>query len=183
MIRKLACGAGTLVASLFVTTAAFAQDAAAAAAPTVDKGDTAWMMTSTVLVLMMIVPGLALFYGGLARTKNMLSVMTQVGAVAALTMIVWVGWGYAEAFGDGGNPFFASFSNVIVSVGGDMRVRGGAQPGECWPIGVGDTIKTTSGRTTEHAAVVAVGRGGLATSGGVGGGSAAALVFWVISIS
>jgi Amt family ammonium transporter len=93
MIRKLLCGAGVLGASLFAATAAFAQDAAAAAAPTVDKGDTAWMMTSTVLVLMMIVPGLALFYGGLARTKNMLSVMTQVGAVAALTMLVWVGWG------------------------------------------------------------------------------------------
>jgi Amt family ammonium transporter len=114
MIRKIFCGAGTLVASLFVTTAAFAQDAAAAAAPTVDKGDTAWMMTSTVLVLMMIVPGLALFYGGLARTKNMLSVMTQVGAVAALTMLVWVGWGYAEAFGDGGNAFIASFSKAFL---------------------------------------------------------------------
>jgi Amt family ammonium transporter len=114
MIRKFLCGAGALAASLFVATAAWAQDAAAAAAPTVDKGDTAWMMTSTVLVLMMIVPGLALFYGGLARTKNMLSVMTQVGAVAALTMIVWVGWGYAEAFGDGGNPFFASFSKALL---------------------------------------------------------------------
>jgi len=114
MIRKLLCGAGALGASLFVATAAWAQDAAAAAAPTVDKGDTAWMMTSTVLVLMMIVPGLALFYGGLARTKNMLSVMTQVGAVAALTMIVWVGWGYAEAFGDGGNPFIASFSKALL---------------------------------------------------------------------
>ena len=57
---------------------------------TVDKGDTAWMMTSTILVLMMILPGLALFYGGLARTKNMLSVMTQIGAAAALAMLVWV---------------------------------------------------------------------------------------------
>src|SRR4249919_3656659 len=65
----------------------------------IDSGSTAWMMTSSLLVLMMIVPGLALFYGGLARTKNMLSVMTQVGAVAALTMLVWVGWGYTEAFG------------------------------------------------------------------------------------
>src|ERR1700704_1967492 len=73
--------------------------AAPAAAPVLNSGDTAWMMTSSLLVLMMIVPGLALFYGGLARTKNMLSVMTQVGAVAALTMLVWVGWGYTEAFG------------------------------------------------------------------------------------
>src|ERR1700684_1727209 len=80
-----------------------------AAAPAIDKGDTAWMLTSSLLVLMMIVPGLALFYGGLARTKNMLSVMTQVGAVAALTMIIWVGWGYSEAFGDGGNGLIANF--------------------------------------------------------------------------
>jgi ammonium transporter, Amt family len=84
------------------------------AAPTIDKGDTAWMLTSSLLVLMMIVPGLALFYGGLARTKNMLSVMTQVGAVAALTMLIWVGWGYSEAFGDGGNPVIASFGKALL---------------------------------------------------------------------
>jgi Amt family ammonium transporter len=83
-------------------------------APTVDKGDTAWMMTSSLLVLMMIVPGLALFYGGLARTKNMLSVMTQVGAVAALTMLVWVGWGYTEAFGPDREGFLG---NIISTFG------------------------------------------------------------------
>ena len=90
---------GTRLAALALLAAAAAPAFAADAAPTVNKGDTAWMLTSSLLVLMMIVPGLALFYGGLARTKNMLSVMTQVGAVAALTMIVWVGWGYSEAFG------------------------------------------------------------------------------------
>lgn len=100
MIRKMLCGAGALGMSLAASTAAFAQEAAAAAAPTVDKGDTAWMMTSTLLVLMMILPGLALFYGGLARTKNMLSVMTQVGAVACLAMLIWVGWGYSMSFGN-----------------------------------------------------------------------------------
>jgi Amt family ammonium transporter len=88
--------------------------AAATAAPTVNKGDTAWMMTSSVLVLMMIVPGLALFYGGLVRSKNMLSVMTQVGAVCALAMLIWVGWGYSMAFGDGGNAVIASFSKVFL---------------------------------------------------------------------
>src|SRR4051794_9318296 len=93
---------------------AFASPAFAAAAPTVDKGDVAWMLTSSLLVLMMIVPGLALFYGGLARTKNMLSVMTQVGAVAALAMLVWVGWGYSEAFGDGGNAIIASFGKIFL---------------------------------------------------------------------
>lgn len=87
---------------------------AADAAPTVNKGDTAWMMTSSLLVLMMIVPGLALFYGGLARTKNMLSVMTQVGAVAALTMLVWVGWGYSEAFGPDRDGFLG---NIIATFG------------------------------------------------------------------
>src|SRR5437763_1652058 len=53
-------------------------------------------------------------YRGLARTKNMLSVMTQIGAVAALTMLVWVGWGYAEAFGDGGNAVIAGFSKAFL---------------------------------------------------------------------
>ncbi len=101
------------LALLVLPTAGFAQ-AAAAAAPAVDKGDTAWMMTSTILVLLMILPGLALFYGGLARTKNMLSVMTQVGAAAAITMLVWIGWGYAEAFGDGGNAFIGGFGKVLL---------------------------------------------------------------------
>ena len=114
MIRKLLYGAGGLGVSLFAASAAFAQ-AAAAATPTIDKGDTAWMMTSTVLVLLMILPGLALFYGGLARTKNMLSVMTQVGAAAALAMIVWVAWGYTQAFGDGGNAFIAGFGKAFLN--------------------------------------------------------------------
>ncbi len=107
---------------LFAALPAWAQDAAlqapaAAAAPvaTVNKGDTAWMMVSTVLVLMMIVPGLALFYGGLTRTKNMLSVMTQIGAVASLAMLIWVMYGYSLAFGpDVAN---ATLSGFIASPG------------------------------------------------------------------
>jgi len=96
---------------------AWAQDAAAAAAEaaTVDKGDTAWMITATVLVMAMIVPGLALFYGGLARTKNMASVLTQVMAVACLAMIVWVTYGYSLAFGGTGNAFFADFSKFFLA--------------------------------------------------------------------
>jgi len=96
---------------------AWAQDAAAAAAEaaTVDKGDTAWMITATVLVMAMIVPGLALFYGGLARTKNMASVLTQVMAVACLAMIVWVTYGYSLAFGGTGNAFFADFSKSFLA--------------------------------------------------------------------
>jgi Amt family ammonium transporter len=111
--KYLGWGALGALLLMLLPNAALAQDAAAAA-PTVDKGDTAWMLTSSLLVLMMIVPGLALFYGGLARTKNMLSVMTQVGAVAALTMIVWVGWGYSEAFGDGGNEYIAGFGKALL---------------------------------------------------------------------
>jgi Amt family ammonium transporter len=114
MIGKILFGAGVLGASMLAASAGWAQDAAAAAAPTADKGDTAWMMTSSLLVLMMILPGLQLFYGGLARTKNMLSVMTQVGAAAALAMIVWIAWGYTEAFGDGGNAVIAGFDKAFL---------------------------------------------------------------------
>ncbi len=60
----------------------------ALAAPTVDKGDTAWMMTSSALVLLMTIPGLALFYGGLVRTKNMLSLMMQVYATVCLVVVI-----------------------------------------------------------------------------------------------
>jgi Amt family ammonium transporter len=75
----------------------------AAAEPIPDKGDTAWMMVSTLLVILMIVPGVALFYGGLVRAKNMLSVLTQVMAIFCLISILWAVYGYSLAFGDGGN--------------------------------------------------------------------------------
>jgi Amt family ammonium transporter len=68
---------------------------------TVDKGDTAWMLVSTILVLMMTLPGLALFYGGLVRAKNMLSILSQVLAITAAAILIWVGWGYSLAFGEG----------------------------------------------------------------------------------
>ncbi|HUX31235.1 MAG TPA: ammonium transporter [Thiobacillus sp.] len=76
--------------------------AAAAAAPVPDKGDTAWMMLSTLLVILMIIPGVALFYGGLVRAKNMLSVLTQVMAIFCLISLLWAVYGYSLAFGDGG---------------------------------------------------------------------------------
>ncbi len=95
---------------------AWAQEAAAAApAPVPNKGDTAWMMISTVLVMTMIVPGLALFYGGLVRAKNMLSVLTQILAVASFAMIIWVVYGYTMAFGDGGNAFIAGFGKLFLA--------------------------------------------------------------------
>ena len=68
----------------------------------IDSGNTAWLLTATLLVLLMMLPGLALFYGGLVRAKNLLSVMSQVLGVGAAIMLAWVGWGYSLAFsGDG----------------------------------------------------------------------------------
>ena len=111
MIRKFASATAACGLSLFAATAAFAQEAAEAtaeaaapaaeaAAAVANPGNNAWMMTATVLVMLMILPGLALFYGGLTRSKNMLSTMTQVGATACLAMLIWVMWGYSLAFGD-----------------------------------------------------------------------------------
>jgi Amt family ammonium transporter len=90
--------------------------AAAAAAPTPDKGDTSWMLISTVLVLFMIIPGLALFYGGLIRQKNMLSMLMQVSTVAVIGMIAWALWGYSLAFTDGGShdAFVGGFSRIFL---------------------------------------------------------------------
>ncbi|MDG2522464.1 ammonium transporter [Caulobacter segnis] len=92
---------------------ALAQDAAA---PVPDKGDTAWMLVSTVLVLLMILPGLALFYGGLVRAKNMLSVMMQVSVVSAIGIVAWVFWGYSLAFTDGGSldTFVGGFGRLFL---------------------------------------------------------------------
>lgn len=113
MIRKLFTGAVAAAGSLFAATAALAQDAAAEAAPAaftptaemVSKGDVAWMMVATALVLMMSVPALALFYGGLVRTKNMLSVLMQVLTIVCVAALVWFGWGYSMAFTSTGSPF------------------------------------------------------------------------------
>ena len=99
---------GALALGLAAIDPALAQDAAApaadaaAAAPTINKGDTAWMLVSTILVILMTIPGLALFYGGLVRTKNMLSVLMQVFAVFSLVAILWVTYGYSLAFTSGG---------------------------------------------------------------------------------
>ena len=96
-----------------VSTGAMAQDAAAAAAAVVEKGDVAWMMLSTLLVIMMAIPGLALFYGGLVRTKNMLSVLMQVMVVFSLIAVLWAAYGYSLAFG-GEGLFIADFSKAFL---------------------------------------------------------------------
>jgi ammonium transporter, Amt family len=92
-----------------------AADAAApeAAAPVVDKGDVAWMMVSTLLVIMMAIPGLALFYGGLVRSKNMLSVLMQVMMVFSLISVLWVVYGYSAAFG-GEGAFIGNLSKLFL---------------------------------------------------------------------
>lgn len=88
---------GPLALGVLGTATAFAQEAAPAV-PTPDKGDTAWMLISTVLVILMTIPGLALFYGGLVRAKNVLSVLMQVFAGFAMIALLWVVYGYSLAF-------------------------------------------------------------------------------------
>jgi Amt family ammonium transporter len=85
-----------------------------APAEIMDKGDVAWMMISTVLVVAMIIPGLALFYGGLVRAKNMLSVLMQVSTVAVIGMLAWALWGYSLAFTDG-NAFVGGLDRLFLA--------------------------------------------------------------------
>lgn len=114
--NKFAATAGAMGLTLFAALPVWAQEAAtavaapaveAAADPVANPGNNAWMMTATILVLLMILPGLALFYGGLTRTKNMLSTMTQIGAAACLAMLIWVMYGYGLAFGPEGNAYIS----------------------------------------------------------------------------
>ncbi len=88
-----------------------------ALADELSAGDTAWMMTATVLVLFMTIPGLALFYAGMVRSKNVLSVLMQCFAITALMTILWVIYGYNLAFGDGGsmNAFWGGFGNLFLA--------------------------------------------------------------------
>jgi ammonium transporter, Amt family len=101
--KKLGLGLAGLGVALALTNPALAADLIKAPTPEqqatmVNKGDVAWMLTSSALVLMMSVPALALFYGGLVRTKNMLSVLMQVFMIVSIAGLVWVGWGYSMAF-------------------------------------------------------------------------------------
>ena len=107
----------TLIGSLAVGTPAWADTAAAAvaAAPVLvaNKGDNAWMLVSSALVILMSIPGLALFYGGLVRSKNMLSVLMQVFITFSLISVLWVVYGYSWAFTEGGN-FFGVLDKVFM---------------------------------------------------------------------
>jgi ammonium transporter, Amt family len=93
--------------------AAPAEEAAAPAPPSFDKGDSAWMLTSTLLVIMMAIPGLALFYGGMVRSKNILSISMQVTLTFSLLSVLWAVYGYSIAF-TAGNPFFGGFDRLFL---------------------------------------------------------------------
>ncbi|WP_426194242.1 ammonium transporter [Massilia sp. DWR3-1-1] len=103
-----------MAAPAAATAAPAAPAAAPAAAPVPNKGDTAWMFVATVLVIMMTIPGLALFYGGLVRSKNMLSVLLQVFFIFAVIIILWCIYGYSIAFTEG-NAFFGKFDRAFLA--------------------------------------------------------------------
>src|SRR5690606_17889235 len=92
---------------------------AVAEVPTIDTGDTAWMLVSTVIVILMTIRGLALFYGGLVRSKNVLSLVTQVFAGFALIALLWVAYGYSLAFAgpsEGGiSAYIGDFSRLFLN--------------------------------------------------------------------
>jgi ammonium transporter, Amt family len=92
---------------------------------TIDSGDTAWMLVSTVLVMLMILPGLALFYGGLVRAKNLLSVMSQVLGISAVAILAWVLWNYSLAFYDGNAVIGGLGKAGFAGIGADRA----------WPVG------------------------------------------------
>ena len=94
--------------------AAAPAEAAAAPAPTPNKGDTAWMIVATVLVLMMCVPGLGLFYGGMVRSKNMLSVLMQTFMATSFLGVLWAIYGYSIAFTQGSTPFFGGLDRLFL---------------------------------------------------------------------
>ena len=113
--------AWTVLAAL-APTAAMAQDAA----PKLDTGDTAWMLTSTALVLMMTIPGLALFYGGMVRKKNVLATVMQSFAITCLVTVLWMICGYSLAFGKGG-PWLGGLQHAFLQgVGSDPNLDYGA---------------------------------------------------------
>jgi len=103
--------AAVFLSALLSGATAWAQDGAAAAPPVIDTGDTAWVLTASALVLMMTLPGLALFYGGLVRTKNVLNVFMQCFISAGIVGVLWILVGYSLAFGPG-NAFIGDFSKV-----------------------------------------------------------------------
>ncbi len=116
-LRRIAAVLVAALAIALIAAPAFAQTPATPPAPTPNKGDTAWMLTASALVLLMTVPGLALFYGGLVRTKNMLSMLMQVFYTVCIVCVIWVLYGYSMAFSEGGayNAFVGGFSKAFLA--------------------------------------------------------------------
>ena len=115
-MKKLMLSTASLLAALPALAQEATTEAAAvaeAAAPVMDKGDVSWMMISTVLVLFMTIPGLALFYGGLVRSKNMLSILMQTTVIACVMMLVWVVYGYSFAFGGSTSPWWGGTAKLF----------------------------------------------------------------------
>src|ERR1044071_1444463 len=104
--RPYSAGLAALAVGLFAATAAYAE-------PTVNKGDNAWMLTSSVLVLLMTIPGLAFFYGGLARSKNMLSVLAHVFYTVCIVVVIWAIYGYSLSF-TGGSTIIGGLDKIFL---------------------------------------------------------------------
>jgi Amt family ammonium transporter len=115
------------VGAVLLSLLAFAPFAAAAEPPKLDSANTAWMLTSSLLVLFMTLPGLALFYGGLVRTKNVLSVLMQCFAITCVVTLAWVICGYSLAFGDGGtlNQWYGGFARFFLAGLDAKSIRAG----------------------------------------------------------
>ena len=113
-VEKVGSPEAARVVVLSLAVVAPAADAPAAAAPTLNSGDTAWMLTSTLLVILMTIPGLALFYGGLGRSKNMLSVLMQVFVIFALISVLWAVYGYSLTF-SGEGSFYGGFDKLFLA--------------------------------------------------------------------
>ncbi len=111
MVRNLV--KSSLLLGALIAAPAFAQDAVVTV-PEANSGDSAWILTASALVLMMTLPGLALFYGGLVRAKNFLSVLVQCGAIAAIASVIWIAAGYSLAFSVNGNGFIGSPDNFML---------------------------------------------------------------------
>ena len=131
---RMIFGIGPLLAAWLSADPAFAQEAEAAAEPAsgLNSGDVSWILTSSTIVLMMTIPGLALFYGGLVRGKNVLSILMLCFVTAALVSVTWVLWGYSIAFSDAGHSLIKGFAGNLDKFG-LQGVSHKAGPGENIP--------------------------------------------------
>src|ERR1700692_2330867 len=145
-------GLSALLLALLLALPAFADDAAPAAAaaaaavagpPKLDSGDTAWMLASTALVLLMTIPGLALFYAGMVRKKNILATMMQSFTICCIVTIVWMVAGYSIAFTTG-NAYMGDFSRILLHGIADHIVKGNDSQAFVLASGVKDVADMTT---------------------------------------